>query len=412
MEFKIDTQADNNLKQIKQSNSGSKESIDENSYEEICSNNFDEDINNADFKIKPQNATVPGLLYAATDIDEDKLNNTLDNLLDYIKNNPEQISQSLNEIQPNLQILEPEKKEESPQDEFIIPDTIDIPKLTDIVKPIKIERTQEESIKNSGKYNINEAIESSKQGKLGDCWLLAGLNSLSFSESGKKIIKDAIENNGDGTYTVSFKGISDNCKCTIKDEALDNARKSELYSTGDDDVLLLEIATEAFLRELQDGNIKLPNDAPAFLYDEENNPLNGGFPQDLVYLLTGKNMTYECIITTDTKTGETKYLSGEVLQEFYDNNLEEFYTKFEQNPKNSCGCLHIRNSDTEKAAVIKDTSGNSAILTKGAEYHAWSVKSVDKDTITIVNPWDSSIEVTVFKKDIEKHVFGFEYLEL
>ncbi len=37
---------------------------------------------------------------------------------------------------------------------------------------------------------------------------------------------------------------------------------------------------------------------------------------------------------------------------------------------------------------------------------------MDENTITMVNPWDSSIEVTVLKKDIESSILGFEYLAL
>ncbi len=67
---------------------------------------------------------------------------------------------------------------------------------------------------------------------------------LKFSEPGKQIIKDSIENNGDGTYTVNFKGVDKSYTFTSED--LDKARESNIYSLGDDDVLLMEVATEAF----------------------------------------------------------------------------------------------------------------------------------------------------------------------
>ena len=42
---------------------------------------------------------------------------------------------------------------------------------------------------------INKKIENNKQGKLGDCWLLAQINGLADTEFGAKIISDAISIN-------------------------------------------------------------------------------------------------------------------------------------------------------------------------------------------------------------------------
>lgn len=49
--------------------------------------------------------------------------------------------------------------------------------------------------------------EACKQGKIGDCYFMAGLASLAGSNP--QAIKDMIKDNGDGTYTVTFPGAPD-----------------------------------------------------------------------------------------------------------------------------------------------------------------------------------------------------------
>ena len=50
-------------------------------------------------------------------------------------------------------------------------------------------------------------IGSFGQGQTGDCWLLSSLRSISQNPEYAQILKDSIKNNGDGTYTVNFKGL-------------------------------------------------------------------------------------------------------------------------------------------------------------------------------------------------------------
>ena len=54
------------------------------------------------------------------------------------------------------------------------------------------------------KYLIDGEIGDFKQGYLGDCWFLSGLDSLSNTSQGRKLLQDAIKVNSDDTYTVTF----------------------------------------------------------------------------------------------------------------------------------------------------------------------------------------------------------------
>ena len=46
-------------------------------------------------------------------------------------------------------------------------------------------------------------IDNANQGQTGDCWLISGVNALSYSEEGQKCIKEALEYH-DGYTIVHF----------------------------------------------------------------------------------------------------------------------------------------------------------------------------------------------------------------
>ncbi len=229
---------------------------------------------------------------------------------------------------------------------------------------------------------VNGEIDDSRQGQQGDCWLLSGLNSLSYSEKGREIIKNAIKNNEDGTYTVDFKGID--TEVTITKEDIAAARRSGKYSSGDDDVLLMELATERVMDKIRDGEM---DDVPEFLEEaagDGDSSIWAGSLRDIIFLLTGDN---------------TKYAVDE-------DKMSEMLDELENNPENYAMTTSFDGTENGGSYTVQDVNGKPVELVTN---HAWSVKSVSGDTVTIVNPWDSSIEYTIPKSEFLKHAKGVEY---
>lgn len=88
-----------------------------------------------------------------------------------------------------------------------------------------------------------------RQGDTNDCWLLAGIKSLSMTKEGKAVLENAIKPDGKGNVDVTFKGIGKTYKITARD-----LKGSNELSSGDSDVRALEIAMDRHFREtLPDG---------------------------------------------------------------------------------------------------------------------------------------------------------------
>ena len=163
-----------------------------------------------------------------------------------------------------------------------------------------------------GDININGKIEPSKQGELADCYFLAQINALAGTDFGKSAIKNSITDNDDGSYTVSLKGADKSYKIS-KQEILYAKTLTQdgynVYSEGDDDVLLLELAFEKyylgtqgfaddnFIKESKNELIKTKNQSGE-IFENRTTFSYGGFGgnferantnQDIVALLTGTN---------------------------------------------------------------------------------------------------------------------------
>lgn len=238
-------------------------------------------------------------------------------------------------------------------------------------------------------FEIDKNIENSKQGELGDCYILAGLNNLSYSEKGKQLIADSLQQNDNGSYTVNFKGSGDSFNIT--EEELANARNSGEYSEGDNTVLLFELAFEKVIKNVEKNPEKYPSQITDIINASANkqneytdNILNYGNLELFTYFLTGEKSE---MLKTEDNSSEVK------------NALDNF------NAENEIININFEN-DSSNGETIEDTSGNTVNLTSA---HSWSLKNSDENTLVLVNPWDSTKEITLNKTAAEKVI---KYIEI
>ena len=224
--------------------------------------------------------------------------------------------------------------------------------------------------------NIDCEIESSKQGAIGDCWLLAGLNSLTTNEGGKKVIANAIQYTNNGTYTVKLNGIGESY--TITDDEVYSASQDPHYSSGDDTMRLFELAINK-CRTGGDNNTSQLSSQYRNRIKRKEMVLRGGYG-DEVYSLLGLY--------------STNYSSSDAN---YEKNVNQMIGKMIKHPDKYNAVITTRSLNY---FVYTRRASRKLQTITGDEYnippsHALSIKKVDGNNVTLVDPHDSSIEYTV-----------------
>lgn len=123
-------------------------------------------------------------------------------------------------------------------------------------------------------------IGPTEQGRIGDCWLLAQINAIAGTTWGRKAIKQAISVDQNGTCTVYLKGPGKTY--TYTPEQIQKALDSGKYSTGDIDMLLIELAIEDYRIEMEDAELhkQYPELTRVKTPETAGNPLAGGYGFD------------------------------------------------------------------------------------------------------------------------------------
>lgn len=119
------------------------------------------------------------------------------------------------------------------------------------------------------KPQFNRQIEPTQQSPIQvDCWLLSDINALSQTEWGKDLIRQSLIPDKDGNgVTVRFKGSplsQKNFHITAQD--IQKAKAIGRYSTGDDDMIAFELATERVHIKLEEEGLGILLEHPDIGY--------------------------------------------------------------------------------------------------------------------------------------------------
>lgn len=223
------------------------------------------------------------------------------------------------------------------------------------------------------------------QGRTGDCWLLAGLNSIAESENGKNLIKECISVNPETQdVTVKLNG--------GKDEFLISQHellKHGNLSKGDYDLRAVEIAFKRYFNSLTPPRT-----------------LDGGFAYETFEILTGNKSS---IVTTinpqDPEETSLKVVEGDKFIQFNSKNAQQFKNK----------PLIIMAGD-DALDELEKMQPNAAICadanTSEYELHQYWIR-IEGQNVIVKEPHNSSNEKTYTREEFfEKFNGGLNVMVL
>ncbi len=233
-------------------------------------------------------------------------------------------------------------------------------------------------------------IEPTKQGQVGDCWILSGVNSLSYSEKGREIIENSLQYTEEGVY-VNFKGIDKSYYVSNENISL-----STFLSRGDKDMRAFELATNYALQDYASGKIEINDETSKYVkYEPSLNtsedglvPIHGDFTPKMMYLLTGQNAGY---LSSDPKNG------NQALDDYIANDGK------------SMSITLSPNFEKDEKSKTFTTLDNKEV--EMSNNHAYAVKAASGNSVTVIDPWDSSKEIKLDRDTVIDN-FYFSAIDL
>ena len=272
---------------------------------------------------------------------------------------------------------------------FLLDNDFSKPVKSDIFSMTKF--SDEDYTETKTSLKINQKIEPTFQSESqGDCWLLSDINALNQTDWGKKIIHDAIVPDEDGGgVTVKFPGSPlSQTDFHISEKEIEEAKKSGHYSTGDDDMLALELAVEkiskiavnaGFAKRVDDFDdvIGYPSYLTNILLDEDKE-----IYLEISQLLTGRSRVSAAFVAYSSNGYDKKSMNN--------------YLKY------------ISNNQNKVAAVCtfdhyKDLFGQRAEDDVVHGSHAYAIKRLTYGKeVVVIDPYHADEEIKIpWKKFID-----------
>ena len=298
--------------------------------------------------------------------------------------------------------------------------------------------------------NANGEIDVDfSQGNIGDCALLSSVYSLSLSEEGFNAIKDAITINVNSageveSYDIYFEGVDETYNITQKElekakEYHGNYETERVYSRGDDDMTVIELAIEKCFEKSKDKELR--NLVDNYTNLNKDDKLNGVNPAAVTYLFTGEKS--ETVIKNDGtlkktfipcstynvkdadgkdvtfKEGNEYTAKGITEDKSYiyiknpddaDNDIvlptEEFLSdiylpNIDEANKKSLELLNNFENDNDNSMLVFATMGMENVIDENGDTielvgpHAYCVAKVADGVVTLKNPHDTSKDINI-----------------
>lgn len=228
---------------------------------------------------------------------------------------------------------------------------------------------------------LDGVIEDTYQGTAGDCWLLAGVNSVAQTPAGKEMIKNAIHKNDDGSVTITLKGVDRSYTYTPEElVSYDYASSPMATATGDLDMNLIERAVSEYRRELlSKPEAEIPR---SMKQATKRDPLNAGTGEESMFYLTGKK---------GYTTGDT-------------NKIKQDIDKFAQKPDNYGIVVNFKQGDPDIYSHEAAEMGTREDAVEIISNHAYTVSRVDDKNVYVRDPKDSYWEIKYPKEKFFENV--------
>jgi len=218
-----------------------------------------------------------------------------------------------------------------------------------------------------------------KQGQVGDCWLLAGLNSIIGKPKMLAKLNELVSyNDKTGKYTITMKGAKKKYVVTSQEIA-----EANHLSSGSLKTRAVEIAMDRYIKELAYSHKEV-----SFLIDPNaknvaNVDLNGGYAHNIWYALWGWGK--------DNSTNKKPDIAKEDFN--YPNRAYTF---------SLCG------KDNIYGMAKSEKDPNYRIISR----HEYSIIGSDQKNVYALNPWDSDDVITISRADLAQMNVNIEQYEI